>query len=65
MMDLKGFTIELKCFLDSTFYSLLNVNNEFKSYGSWYESYHDDKLDACIHSPHSHINFVESWNQDS
>ena len=33
-------------FLDSTLNSLLNVNYEFKSYGSWYEGSHDDKVDS-------------------
>ena len=42
--------------------SFLNVNYEFKSYGSYYEESYDDKLDFGIHSPYYQTHLLESWN---
>ena len=38
------------------------MNYEFKSYGSWYEGSHDDKVDSWINPLH-HSHFIESWNK--
>ena len=59
----KDWQLNSKTFLNSTLNSLLNVNYEFKSYGSWYERSFNDKVGAWIQSSYSHTHLFKSWNK--